>query len=262
MIVRHDIDSALYLVGPEQFPAVIAVDSFKEEVLVTYDQIDELLKPSLIASVQPEPEFYTCCDGMGTLIRSNWILSAAHVATEISLDKTIEIADCAYAINQIVLHPQSRNSSDKMVLAEYDIALIQLERSVEAIAPFPLHQSADELGKIVTFVGNGDFGTGLIGPDQADGKKRLATNQIEQADEQWLVFNFDEPPNCTELEGISGPGDRGGPALIETGAGWAIAGVSSGQKSFNLGEGHYGVQEYYTRVSTQIDWIESVISSV
>ncbi len=259
MIIRHDIDPDLYL-AVEQFPAVIAVDSSQEEVLVVYDQIDELLKPSLVTSIQPEPEFYTRCDGMGTLIRPNWILSAAHVANGISLDRTIEIANRAYAIKQIVVHPQFRDCSERMILAEYDIALIQLERSVEATAPFPLYKSTDELGKIATFAGRGDFGTGLIGPDQVDGKLRIATNQINQADEQWLVFNFDAPPNCTELEGIPGPGDSGGPALIETEGGWAIAGISSGQKSFNLGEGHYGVQTYYTRVSTQIDWIESVIS--
>lgn len=261
MIIRHDIDPALYLVAPEQFSAVIAVDSFQEEVLLTYDQIDELLKPSLVISIQPEPEFYARCDGMGTLIQPNWILSAAHVATEICLDKPIDIAESAFAIKQIVLHPQFRDCSERAVLAKYDIALIQLEQSVEAITPFPLYQSTDELGRIVTLVGRGDFGTGLIGPDQVDGELRIATNQIEQVDEQWLISHFDPPPHCTKLEGVSGPGDSGGPVLIETGEGWAIAGISSGQKSFNLGEGRYGVQEYYTRVSTQIDWIESVISS-
>lgn len=258
MIVRHDVNSDLYLAAPEQFPAVVAVDSSLEESLVAYDQIDQLLKPNLIASVQPEPEFYTRCDGMGALISPNWILSAAQVATEIPSDRKIEIADRTYGIRQIVLHPQFRSYSDT-VFAEYDIALIQLEQSVAAIAPFPLYKSTDELGKIATFVGRGDFGTGLIGPDRVDGKLRIATNQVEQIDPQWLMFTFDAPPDCTELEGISGPGDSGGPALIETGEGWAIAGISSGQKSFNLGEGRYGVQEYYTRVSSHVEWIKSVI---
>ncbi|MEM8502677.1 MAG: trypsin-like serine protease [Cyanobacteria bacterium P01_D01_bin.1] len=259
MIIRHDVDPNLYMIAPEQFSAIIAVDSSLEEVLVTYDQIDELLKPSLVASVQPEPEFYTRCDGMGTLIRPDWILSAAHVAAEISLERKIEIAGSAYAIRQIVLHPQFCDCSEAVGLAEYDIALIQLEQPVEAITPLPLYRNTDESGKTVTFAGRGDCGTGLIGPNQVDGKLRIATNRIEQVDEQRLMFTFDAPPNCTALEGISGPGDSGGPALIETGGGWAIAGVSSGQKSSNLGEGCYGVQEYYVRVSSQIEWIESVI---
>lgn len=263
MIIRHDVDPGLYLAAPEQFPAVVAVDSSQEEVLVTYDQIDELLKPSLAISVQSKPDFYTRFDGMGTLIRPSWILSAAHVATEVPLDKKIKIAGRSHSIKQIVLHPQFQNYSEQNYsemaeLAEYDIALIQLKQPVEAIAPLPLYQDTDERGKIATLVGRGDFGTGLIGPDQVDGKMRIATNRIEQVDEQWLRLSFDAPPDCTELEGIAGPGDNGGPALIKTGGGWAIAGVSSRQKSFDLGEGYYGVQTYYTRVSSQTGWIESV----
>ncbi|MBE9061960.1 trypsin-like serine protease [cf. Phormidesmis sp. LEGE 11477] len=260
MIIRHDVDPALYLVSSAQFPAVFAVDSFQEEVLVTYDKIDELLKPSLVVSVQPEPEFYTRCDGMGMLIRSDWVLSAAHVAIELSTEAEIVIAHQTYLIKEIVLHPQFLDF-DGTELAKNDIALMQLKAPVENVMPLPLYQQKEEAGKIATFVGRGDFGTGLIGPDQVNGKMRMATNRIEQSDDQWLVFSFDAPPNCTELEGISGPGDSGGPALIETQFGWAIAGISSGQKSFNLGEGRYGVWEYYTRVSSHIAWIKSITRS-
>ena len=35
---------------------------------------------------------------------------------------------------------------------------------------------------------------------------RIATNRIEKVDAQWLMFAFDAPPECTALEGISGPG--------------------------------------------------------
>ena len=149
MIIRHDIDAASYLVDPAQFSAVVPVDSFQEEVLISYDKIDQLLKPKLIPSIQSEPEFYTRYDGMGTLIRPEWILSAAHVATEISLDKTIEFAECAYPIRQIVLHPHFRNYGETVDFAEHDIALIQLQQPVESISPLPLYEDFDELEKIV-----------------------------------------------------------------------------------------------------------------
>ena len=144
------------------------------------------------------------------------------------------------------------------------LLLLSYANPFKGISPLPLYSQTDELDKIVTFVGRGDFGHGLIGPDQVDGKMRIATNRIEKVDEQWLVFKFDAPPEGTELEGISGPGDSGGPALMKTGEGWAIAGISSGQISRlpsgeNLGEGRYGVWEYYTRVSSYLPWIDSVV---
>ncbi|MEL6605956.1 MAG: trypsin-like serine protease, partial [Cyanobacteria bacterium J06614_10] len=85
--------------------------------------------------------------------------------------------------------------------------------------------------------------------------------RIEQVDEQWLVFKFDAPPDCTDLEGISGPGDSGSPALLETENGWAIAGISSGNEDHGLGEGRYNTTEYYTRVSQYLGWIDSVINA-
>lgn len=263
MIIRHDIDPTLYLVAPETFPAVFAIDSFLQEVQIAYDPIDELLKPSLLPTVQPEPEFFTRYDGMGMLIAPSWVLSAAHVATELSLENNIEIGEVSYAVEKIFLHPGFRNYSGTGDMAENDIALIQLKQPVKNVSPLPLYTQKDELGKTVTFVGRGDFGNGLIGPDSADGKMRIATNRIEKTDDQWLVFKFDTPPECTDLEGISGPGDSGGPALIKTDDGWAIAGISSGNHDHGqpLGMGCYETWEYYTRVSFQLDWIKSIVSA-
>ncbi len=259
MIIRHDVDPELYLADPAQFPAVVAIDKFREEIPIAYDNIDRMLKPSLIPEIQMAPETCDRTDGMGTLIHPSWILTAAHVAVEMSLDHKIEFADGMHSIEQIVVHPDFRNWSEAVILAKNDIALIKLVRPVEAIAPVLLYPQKNELTEIVTFLGSGDFGNGLIGPDSVDTRLRKATNHVEAVDREWLVFKFDAPPNGTALEGISGPGDSGGPALIRVDEKWAIAGISSGQDSGTLGEGCYGVLEYYTRVSQYVDWIESVI---
>ena len=260
MIIRHDIDPALYLVDPTQFPAVVAVDSFQEEVPIAYDNIDRMLKPSLIAESLMVPETCDRTDGMGSLIAPNWILTAAHVAAAMSLEKEVVFSDKAYSIEQIVIHPDFLDWPEETNLAENDIALIKLTRLVEGIKPLLLHQQTDELRQVATFLGSGDFGNGLIGPDSVDSRLRMATNRVVQVDTSWLMFEFDVPPEGTDLEGVAGPGDGGGPALLNVDGEWAIAGVRSGQNPKTFGEGHYGVWEYYTRVSQYASWIESVMS--
>ncbi|MEL6402553.1 MAG: trypsin-like serine protease [Cyanobacteria bacterium J06626_4] len=234
MIIRHDIHPHLYLANSDLFPAVFQVANHQE---------DEIL----------------VCDGMGMLIASSWVLTAAHVADEIESTKDyLTIADKRYDIRQIILHSLWKDD-EEIIRIKNDIALIQLTQPVLDILPIPLYFQDDELGQSVTFMGWGDFGTGLTGVEKADGQFRLATNRIEEVDEQWLVFYFDKPPDTTDLEGISGPGDSGGPALIQTESGWSLAGISSGQDlKGNEKEGVYGVWEYYVRISKYLDWISSI----
>ncbi len=261
MIVRHDIDPDLYLIDPAKFPAIVAVDGVSEEVLVAYDTIDRLLKPSLIADTEAKQVTRDRCDAMGTLIRPSWILTAAHVATKLSLTQKIKFDSSFYSIQQVIPHPLFCNDTqaEKTTQIKNDIALIQLTRPVIEVLPLPLYRHTDELNKIVTLVGKGDFGNGLIGPDRVDEETRIATNRIEKVDEQWLISQFDAPPAATDLEGISGPGDGGGPALIATETGWMLAGISAGHDLGKLGGGYYGTWEYHTRVSSYLNWIESVI---
>ncbi|HBZ39023.1 MAG TPA: serine protease, partial [Balneola sp.] len=65
------------------------------------------------------------------------------------------------------------------------------------------------------------------------------------------------------LEGISGPGDSGGPALWFDGDQAYILGVSSHQNGRGMGkpEGVYDVYEFYTRVSEFTDWIETELKN-
>ena len=76
----------------------------------------------------------------------------------------------------------------------------------------------------------------------------------------WLTFEFTAPPGGTPLEGISGPGDSGGPALIERDGKYLVAGVSSGNSGGDGEHCRYGTTEYYARVSTSADWIRTTIS--
>jgi len=76
-----------------------------------------------------------------------------------------------------------------------------------------------------------------------------------------LRFRFDAPPAADDLEGISGPGDSGGPAFLERDGRLWLAGVSSTNHSPGGEEKcTYGTIETYARVSTQRAWIDSILA--
>ncbi len=196
----------------------------------------------LPASDDHAPMLYS---GMGTLIAPDWVVTAAHAT---------QYDNQSYA---------------------NDIALIHLARPVRAPEAACLYEASDEAGKIVTLVGSGMPGNGRDGPSaDPDGRVRGATVRVGTAEETILRWLFHAPRTrgVTPLEGISAPGDSGGPALIETRAGFCVAGVSSSQRvnveldehgqplPGQAGEGHYGVTEVYTRVSRFVRWIRETMT--
>lgn len=193
--------------------------------------------------------------GEGTLVGAEWVLTAAHVAAGMRRDVQIRFGDESYAIDRIVTHPEWKE------MGAHDIALVKLSRSVTGVTPLALYEQQDESDKRVVFVGHGGTGTGLTGPQRPeDGLKRGATNVVDSADADWLFFRFDAPPQGSELEGISGPGDSGGPALIQVGGAHHVAGISVWGKPGPNGRGTYGATEGYTRVSTHASWLRGVMA--
>lgn len=192
--------------------------------------------------------FFAGC--VSTLIDPNWLLTAAHCVTEGRSD--LDIArhlDAEYPVEKIYRHPSK------------DIALVQLSKPITNGKPVKLYTNTDEAGKTVVFVGNGSFGNGRDGVTVKDGKIRGAKNTIIETRPNNLVFLFDAPDTALSLEGISGPGDSGGPAFLEIENTLYVAGVSSAQDTMGLKEGQYGVKEYYSRVSTHYSWIMEIIDS-
>lgn len=110
-------------------------------------------------------------------------------------------------------------------------------------------------------MGNGIFGNGRDGLSEDDGKIRGATNTVIEATEISVAFLFDTPETATDMEGISGPGDSGGPAFVEMKELLYVVGVSAYQRSNGFKEGHYGVTEYYTRVSSYLSWLSDIIKN-
>lgn len=223
IVIRHDRPDSLYRALGARFPAVARVGRA----------------------------------GDGTLIARRWVLTAAHVAATINLQRArVIIGGREYLIRRAVPHPEWRE------LGPHDIGLLELAEDVAGVAPLPLYRGRDEQGRTVILVGHGDTRTGLGGPWQSDGVARGATSLVESIEDARLVLRFRAPPQAGELEGAPGRGDSGGPALIETGIAVFVAGVSSAGFDGANGPGTYGAIDHFTRVSSYLDWIASVTGPI
>jgi hypothetical protein len=225
IVIRHDREDARYRAAAEKLPAPVDVGG-----------------------------------AHGTLIDPRWVLTAAHVADGLSpFTGVVSVDGAEYPIRRVVLHPTW--IGDLGIEPEWiDLALIGLARPVTGGRPVGLYEKRDEAGRIARFVGRGTTGDGNAGPTHEDRALRAATNRIEDVDEARIFFRFDAPPEATDLEGISGPGDSGGPALVALDDRLFVAGVSSWNDGGGQGECRYGSTEVYARVSTQLDWLRETMA--
>ena len=193
---------------------------------------------------------------VGSIIDSQWIITARHCFGNYQYEESLVLQRESF----VVEHSGKKYPIRKIFFnSKADMALIQLKQSIDNASPVSLYSCNDERGKKVTFVGDGGFGTGKVGLIKEDKVKRAANNIIEDADRNWLIFKFDRPSQALELEGISGPGDSGGPALIKKNSKLYIAGISSWQDNDGT-EGIYDVREFYARISTNLNWINNIMA--
>lgn len=249
-------------VGPASAPPVAV-----GEALAT-----ERLRPIVVRHDLPDSAFIALADSFPTLVHLNlpdahgvligrrWVLTAAHVAVEVPPGHSLTIAGHEYPAERVFLHPGWPEGDYEL----NDLALILLKRPVETVEPAPIYRDDDEEGRVLYVVGTGRRGTGLTGAEESDGIARAATNLVDEATPRALWFRFDDPREsrrATALEGISGPGDSGGPGYVAVEGGYAVAGISSGQDTMGRPRvSMYGVLERYTRVSAFASWIDSVIT--
>jgi hypothetical protein len=237
------------------FVSLALIAATSDAIIIRHDRSDA----NYVALAKGFLAYGDVVEAGSTLIASRWLLTAAHVAQEISpYTSFVVVNGRRYAIDLVILHPDYVKAG---LRGPRDLALLRLTTPVKGVEPVSLYRSQDEAEQIVTFIGRGQTGTGRTGPTGEDGKLRGATNKLERVSTTSVFFQFDSPQTATELEGISGPGDSGGPALVKVGKKWAIVGVSSANDGNGKGLCRYDTTEVYARVSTAVEWIESTMKS-
>ncbi len=238
MVIRHDVPDAAYLARESEFPAVFALYRTKAG--------------------------HNEC--IATLISARFAVTASHCARSKALLAAtgpggkgfqVSIAGLPARISSVIHHPGNGAGRPP------DIALLHLAAPIAHVAPVHLYRGSREVGQVIVMPGWGGTGTGQGGLGSEDGLFRVAENRVDRAQDLLLSWRFDDPAErvALTLEGISGPGDSGGPALISTPDGWRIAGVSSAQDTMGGAEGLYGVEEYFVRISALAPWIDSHVGA-
>jgi len=242
IVIRHDVPDADYLVGEDEFPALVDLPG----------------------------------EGHAVLIGKRWAVTAAH-ATQWRPIKQVTVNDKPRAVLAVVIHPgyqkapEELESGDAAPLMAFrqahdDLALIRLVEPVEDVESAALYRASDEKGKLVKIYGKGATGNGLSGQQRGTphhGKLRRAYNLVISAEGRWLTFSFDSAAH--PFEGIPGDGDSGGPVLIEDHGSWKLAGLTSWK--FASGDlsrfrpGFYGQISYQVRISHYVDWIDGVMAA-
>ncbi len=199
---------------------------------------------------------------LATLIAPRWAVTAAHCTEDRALLEEMTKAAPRY---RVTLGGRDRHL-DRVVRYEpgadgvkHDIALVRFAEPVTDVSPLALYDADDERDRVVLIPGWGAPGDGVKGLGKWDGVFRVAENRVDVARDGRLVWIFDDPRSlrrrALRREGISGPGDSGGPALIPTADGLMVAGVSSAQRTMGRAEGLYGAEEIFVRIFELRGWI-------
>jgi len=249
-IRRHDRDDALY------------------QDLANESQFQSVARLQIIGPNGPR----TCS---GTLINSEWILTAAHCFDGIETPNAAALLGGAFGLSsEIIIHP---GWSEGQVTQGGDLALIRLSVPITSITPATIFNGTNEIGLMGTGVGYGRSGTGITGEIPGTlGIKRAGTNIIDVLGsdrgfhQSLLLTDFDNPVNesdstygspiPTDLEYQIAGGDSGGAFFIQQNGEYLLAGVTSFINSINgPADGDYGDMSAYTRLSDYNAWINSVI---
>ncbi|KAG5680161.1 hypothetical protein PVAND_009686 [Polypedilum vanderplanki] len=219
-----------------------------------------------------------------SILNTRWSLTAAHctdIEIGIDIDRldmvvgTVELADpgIRYNIVEILNHPKYVNL-DLSVIGIYwvlnDISLVKTDRSIEFndyVQPIQIERNPIRRNTIATFAGFGKSDTSIAGSFWTDYMQytQLTTLSEIQCRNRvtWLYLRGQIPflpfvmdNICTEAP------ENVGICFGDSGSGLVINDRVVGVASYILGECPSGFPEFFTRVSSFANWIDSHINEL
>ncbi|MEM9251959.1 MAG: trypsin-like serine protease [Planctomycetota bacterium] len=212
--------------------------------------------------------------GSGTLIKENWVLTAAHVV-DFASKVRFKIGNQSYRAKHVVVHEKWDPIIGVNGLASKDLALIRLSRDVASkFKPAKLNNKKNIVGMNSVSAGFGRSGTGSTG--MTTGLRHLAGQNVVDAtanNGRVILSDFDDPINAADsslgdskardLEALIGSGDSGGGLFVRHNKGWRLAGVHSfGSSSDGNTDSDYGDVSGHVSVAFYRDWIKRTIQRV